>query len=83
MLDTEQIKKMSKGLFIYLAGYFDGYCQILELFPPFGRKKFWYNILSRSLNLIMNGVGGAKRTVYLFKRPGREKAWREEPIEGY
>ena len=65
--------------------YFDDYCQILELFPPFGRKKFWYNLLSRSLNLIINGVGGAKRTgVYLSKGPNkREKAWREEPIEGY
>lgn len=43
-------------------------------FPPFGRKKFLHNTLPRSLNLIMNEVGVAKRTgVYLSKGPNKRE----------
>ena len=51
---------MSKGHLIHLVSYFDDYYQFLELFPPFGRKKFLHNTLSRRLNRIMNGGKGAK-----------------------
>lgn len=34
---------MLKGPFIHWIAYVDVYCQILELFPPFGRKKFQHN----------------------------------------
>lgn len=37
---------------IYLVGCFDGYCQIIELFPPFERNKFWQDNFPRSLSLI-------------------------------
>ena len=49
--DMEQIKDV-KGSFFHLFAYFDDYCQILELFLPFERKKFWHDTFKRSFDLI-------------------------------
>ena len=43
---------MSKDHFIHLVCYFDNCCQILELFPLFGKKKFQHDTSLRSLSLI-------------------------------
>lgn len=45
-------KRCQKVNLIHLIGYFDGYCQILELFFPFGRNKFQHDTFLRSLSLI-------------------------------
>ena len=37
---------------IYLVGCFDDYCQILELFPPFGSKRYQHDIFLRSFSLV-------------------------------
>lgn len=41
VLSEIEHRKDAEGHLFPLVGYFDYYCQILELFPPFGRKKFW------------------------------------------
>ena len=45
-------RKMSKGHLIPPISYFDYCCQILELLPPFGRKKFWHTPFLRNLSPI-------------------------------
>lgn len=47
----EQIKD-SKGHLFHLVGYTDEDCQILELFPPLGRKGFWHDTSLRSFSQI-------------------------------
>ena len=43
---------MSKDHLSHLVGYLDDYYQFLELFTPFGRKKFWHDTSLRSVSLI-------------------------------
>ena len=67
-----------------LVGCFDDYYQILELFPPFWRKKFWNDTPLRSLSLI-NGQGWrnqGEKDVYLSKGQNkREQIQKQKPLE--
>lgn len=49
--ETEEIKDV-KDYLIHLVGYFDDNCQILDLFPHFGRKKSWHDTSLKRLGLI-------------------------------
>lgn len=47
-----EMEQVTMGHSVHLNGYFDGSCQILELFSPFGRKKFQHEPCLRNLGLI-------------------------------
>lgn len=47
-----EMEQVSIGHSVHLIGYFYGSCQILELFSPFGRKKFQHDRFLRNLGLI-------------------------------
>lgn len=59
---------MLKHHLIHLIGYFDGYYQIRDFFPTFGRKKFLHDTFLRSLGL-MNRGGGTKEKRVSLKGP--------------
>lgn len=52
---------MSKDHLIFLAGYFDYYCQILELLTPLGRKKFQSGTFLKNLSPASEGGWKEKR----------------------
>lgn len=51
LLEIEQIKYV-EGQLVHLIVYSHSHCEILELFVPFGRKKFWPYTSLGSLSLI-------------------------------
>lgn len=62
--EMEQVKKVDGSS----IGCFHGYFQTLELFPPFGRKKFQHDIFLRSFGLVNRGRGNQEKRVTVSQR---------------